>query len=60
MQIPGYIALRENYSYSPDEGVLTAAQLGLNERLLSENYYDKFHNLICLDEIAHCQKMASL
>ena len=60
MQIQDYTALRGNYSYSPDEGFLTAAQVGLDENLLPENYFDKFHKLICLDEIAHGQKMASL
>ena len=60
MQVPNYFALWEDYSYSPDEDIPSAAQVGLEEKLLPENYIDKFHKLVCLDEIAHCHKMASL
>ena len=57
--VPNYRALKNNYSYSPNEAVPSASQ-GEQEvqELVSENYVTKFHKLICLDEIAHSQKMA--
>ena len=48
------------YSYIPHEVWLSATQVGIDQKLSSENYINKFHHLICLDEIAHCQKMANL
>ena len=60
MQVPNYTALRERYSYITDENVLSAVHEGLDLKLSSENYVNKFHKLVFLDEMAHCQKMAAL
>ena len=60
MQVPNYTALCERYSYIADENVLSAVHEGLDLKLSSENYVKKFHKLVFLDEMVHCQKMAAL
>jgi hypothetical protein len=59
-EFPRYLEMCEMYKYSSNEAVPSASQVELAQSLCRGNYTDKLHKLICLDELAHCRKMATL